>query len=273
MHLFHYTTIDTLALILNSKSIKFSRLDQLDDKTESEPFAEFNPLKYIFSCSFTDDPIESIPMWRMYSNMETGIRLEFDSDSMFEPTMQDLILPQNTHKDFVYPSVLYSSVRATDILNSDYSLLLWDLHDSDSICQCIKLKPVSYINNFKEQYRSCLKIIDTLEDGKPTRNIKYDPLNFGYSKSKYWEFQKEVRFLIYACPFPFDDKDISRIVSDQKALTTKFIFVPLSENCLNNIKITLAPKISEASRLIVSALLAKYPNAQISDSCLFSTIR
>lgn len=43
MKLFHYTTIDTLALILDSKSIKFSRLDQLDDKQESEPFAEFNP--------------------------------------------------------------------------------------------------------------------------------------------------------------------------------------------------------------------------------------
>lgn len=48
MKIYHYTTIETLALILESKSIKFSRLDMLDNKTESEPFSNFNPLNYIF---------------------------------------------------------------------------------------------------------------------------------------------------------------------------------------------------------------------------------
>ena len=47
MKIYHYTTIETLALILESKSIKFSRLDMLDNKTESEPFSNFNPLNYI----------------------------------------------------------------------------------------------------------------------------------------------------------------------------------------------------------------------------------
>lgn len=74
MRLFHYTTIDTLAYMMSNRSIRFGRLDTLDDKTESEQFAAFNPLKYIFSCSFTDDPKESIPLWKMYANMETGIR-------------------------------------------------------------------------------------------------------------------------------------------------------------------------------------------------------
>lgn len=60
MRLFHYTTIDTLAYMMSNRSIRFGRLDTLDDKTESEQFAAFNPLKYIFSCSFTDDPKESI---------------------------------------------------------------------------------------------------------------------------------------------------------------------------------------------------------------------
>lgn len=98
MKLFHYTTIDTLALILDSKSIKFSRLDQLDDKMESEPFSDFNPLQYIFSASFTDDEQESIPMWKMYANMETGIRIEFDSDTMFNPSIRSIIIPN--HESF-----------------------------------------------------------------------------------------------------------------------------------------------------------------------------
>lgn len=273
MRLFHYTTIETLALILNSKSIKFSRLDQLDDKTESEPFAEFNPLSYIFSCSLTDDPIESIPMWKMYSNMETGIRIEFDSNTMFAPTLQTIIAPEHKHEVAEFPKVLYSSLHASDILNSDYFLSYWDSRDEDSVCQCIKLKPVSYINDFKDKYQSLLKISDTVENSSPTRQISYNPCNFGFYKSKYWEFQKEVRFLIYATPFAKDNKEISEIVSGKRSLSTTYILVPLSQSCLENIKITLAPKISEPSRLIVTALLAKFPHAQISDSCLLNTIR
>ena len=62
MKIYHYTTIETLALILESKSIKFSRLDMLDNKTESEPFSNFNTLNYIFSSSYTYDESENIPL-------------------------------------------------------------------------------------------------------------------------------------------------------------------------------------------------------------------
>lgn len=273
MRLFHYTTIDTLALILNSKSIKFSRLDQLDDKTESEPFAEFNPLSYIFSCSLTDDPLESIPMWKMYSNMETGIRIEFDSATMFSPSLQPLTLPSHQHEKAEFPQLLYTSVRASDILNSDYCLSYWDSRDDDAICQCIKLKSVSYVNDFTNQYRSKLHISDLWENNSLSRRITYNPTDFGFYKSKYWEFQKEVRLLIYATPFPKDKQEISDIVSGKRHLSTTFLLVPLSKYCLDNLKITLAPKISDSSRLIVASLLAKYPQAQILDSCLQNTIR
>lgn len=163
MRLFHYTTIETLALILNSKSIKFSRLDQLDDKTESEPFAEFNPLSYIFSCSLTDDPIESIPMWKMYSNMGTGIRIEFDSDSMFSPTIKSMTIPNHRQEIAEFPQFLYTCVKPSDVINSDYCLTYWDSREADAICQCVKIKTVSYVTNFVEKYRSLLQITDTEE--------------------------------------------------------------------------------------------------------------
>lgn len=273
MRLFHYTTIETLALILNSKSIKFSRLDQLDDKTESEPFAEFNPLSYIFSCSLTDDPTESIPMWKMYSNMETGIRIEFDSDSMFSPTIQPTTIPSHRQEKAEFPQYLYTCVKASDIINSDYCLAYWNSRDEDAVCQCIKIKTVSYVTDFTEKYRSLLQISDIKEGDTISREISYNPSDFGFYKSKYWEFQKEVRFLIYAAPFPKDKQEISEIVSGKRQLFTRFILVPLSDICLKNLKITLAPKISEASRIIVSALLDKFPNAQITDSCLMNMIR
>lgn len=273
MKLYHYTTIDTLALILDSKSIKFSRLDQLDDKMESEPFADFNPLQYIFSASFTNDAMESIPMWKMYANMETGIRIEFDSDTMFNPTVKEIVIPKHEHEQAEYPRLIYTAVNTNDILNSDYALAYWHSKEEDSICQCIKLKKITYINDFKEKYKSLITIDDSVEYGQISRNVKYNPYDFGFYKNEYWSFQREVRLFIYAIPFAKDKEEINNIVANKRPLKSTLIFVPLSDRCLQNLTITLSPKITYASRIIVKALLAKYPHVKIMDSCLSNTIR
>lgn len=273
MKLFHYTTIDALALILDSKSIKFSRLDQLEDKMESEPFSDFNPLQYIFSASFTDDEQESIPMWKMYANMETGIRIEFDSDTMFNPSIRSIIIPNHEHERAEFPPFIYSAVKANDILNSDYALAYWNTKEDDSICQCIKLKKISYINDFQDKYRSQISIITSNENGNITRNIKYNPTDFGFYKNLYWSFQKEVRLLIYAIPFAKNNAEIDLIVANKRPLKSTFILVPLADKCLQTLTIVLSPKISQASRLIVKALLNKYPQVKIIDSCLMNKIR
>lgn len=273
MKIYHYTTIETLALIIESKCIKFSRLDMLDDKTESEPFSVFNPLQYIFSSSYTYDESENIPLWKMYANMETGIRIEFNTDTMFSPGYKKLIEPSHNQEVCKFPSYVYTAIRSEDILNSDYSINYWKRTESDSLCNCIKIKKVIYLDGFLELYKSKLKIEDTNKIDYIQRNISYHPEDFGFYKSKYWEFQKEIRLLIYTSPFPKDEQEISNIVSGKRVLKTTSIFVPLSEECLQNIKITLAPKVSSAYRIIVKALLSQYPNAQVVDSCLYGTIR
>lgn len=273
MKIYHYTTIETLALILESRCIKFSRLDMLDDKTESEPFSVFNPLQYIFSSSYTYDDSENIPLWKMYANMETGIRIEFDTDTMFLPEWKKLKEPPHKQEICKFPPFLYTSIRSEDILNSEYSLCSWNRTDPDTVCDCIKIKKIEYLDNFVEIYKSKLKIDDINKINSIERNISYHPKDFGFYKSKYWEFQKEIRLLIYSFPFPKDENEISEIVSGKRELKTTSIFVPLSEKCLQNIKITLSPKVSKASRIIVKALLSQYPNAEVVDSCLHGTIR
>ena len=273
MKIYHYTTIEALALIIESRSIKFSRLDLLDDKTESEPFFDFNPLHYIFSSSYTYDESENIPLWKMYANMETGIRIEFDTETMFAPEYKRLVAPPHAQERCEFPPMLYTSIRSADILNRDYMLLCLNRSDSDAICDCIRLKKITYMNEFQKYYKSQLNVKDTQIKNEVHREMSYDPTDFGFYKSQYWEFQKEVRLLIYAVPFPKDTTEISDIVSGNRCLKATAIFVPLSEKCLQNIKITFAPKITDASRIIVRALLSKYPNAEVADSCLCGKIR
>ena len=273
MRLFHYTTIGTLAHIMNNRSLKFNRLDQLDDITESEPFADFNPLEYIFSCSFTYDPIENIPLWRMYANMETGIRIEFDSNEMFAPSFVPITMPQHSHECCEFPSFIYTSLKVEDIINEDYILAYWNPKEDDSLCSCIKLKNIIYIDEFQEKYKSLLAIKDNVENQKITRNINYNPSDFGFYKSKYWEFQKEIRGLIYAIPFAKDNKEISNVVSGKRMLKTKYILVPLSNEALNNLKIILAPKATYAAYLIVKSLTRDFPNITVQYSELNGKIR
>ena len=274
MKLYHYTTIDTLAHIMNNRSLKFNRLDQLDDITESEPFADYNPLQYIFSCSFTYDPLESIPLWKMYANMDTGIRIEFDSDRLFKPVLTVLKAPVHSHEQHEFPPFLYTAVKSEDILNDDYMLMYWNLPEEDSLCSCIKLKKIEYIDNFKEKYKSQLEINDVKNsDGSISRSLSYIPTNFGFYKSCYWQFQKEIRGLIYAAPFPKDQNAMSDIASGKRELRTKYILVPISKFSLDNLHITLAPKATESSRLIVESLTKGLQNVRIQDSILKGKIR
>lgn len=69
---FHYTSISTLKKILENKTIRFSRFDQMDDKTETEGLPEDMKLNFFLSC-WSSEQRESIPQWCLYGN---GIRIE-----------------------------------------------------------------------------------------------------------------------------------------------------------------------------------------------------
>ena len=78
--LHHYTTVNTLALILRHQTLRFTRLDQFDDVTEGRSLGPF-PLgaRMFASCWSTGDE-ESIPQWAMYADSMRGVRLSLRSD-------------------------------------------------------------------------------------------------------------------------------------------------------------------------------------------------
>ena len=70
--LYHYTSVDTLLLILQNKTLRFKSLLYVDDPLEptTSDFGNLGGFKYV-SC-WTDTP-NSIPQWTMYSNNMTGV--------------------------------------------------------------------------------------------------------------------------------------------------------------------------------------------------------
>ena len=70
--LYHYTSLENLALILKNKTIKFNNLLYVDDmeEAETEDMGLFGRFVYV-SC-WTMDSEESIPMWNLYTPNKIG---------------------------------------------------------------------------------------------------------------------------------------------------------------------------------------------------------
>lgn len=74
--LYHYTSLDTLALILTNKSICFNTLLNVDDIDEAETsdLGQFG--KYVYVSCWTDEAAESIAMWQLYTPNMHGVRIQ-----------------------------------------------------------------------------------------------------------------------------------------------------------------------------------------------------
>ena len=73
--LYHYTSIDNLALILKNRTIRLNSLTNMDDKQEAKTKEGQLFGKSVFISSWTDDESESIPMWKMYTSPSAGVRI------------------------------------------------------------------------------------------------------------------------------------------------------------------------------------------------------
>ena len=74
-YLYHYTTIQNLALILKNRTLRLMPLNLMDDLQEakSKDLQDFG--QFIYVSSWTDREEEAIPMWKMYTKPECGVRI------------------------------------------------------------------------------------------------------------------------------------------------------------------------------------------------------
>ena len=84
VRIYHYTTIDSLALILKSRALRFTRLDRVDDLEEAKVEQnQYDLSKFLFVSCWTEDGEEDIPLGKMCSDGAAGVRIGVDKE-MFE---------------------------------------------------------------------------------------------------------------------------------------------------------------------------------------------
>ncbi|HLR26829.1 MAG TPA: hypothetical protein VK112_13260 [Fodinibius sp.] len=105
--IYHYTDIDTLALILENKKIRFNRLDRVDDVSESQGFKKLKLAQSFFVSCWTFEKEESIPQWHMYTNQMTGVRIKlpkklFATRKLDIPEANKPFIEENLHSPIPY---------------------------------------------------------------------------------------------------------------------------------------------------------------------------
>ncbi len=268
LYLYHYTTIDTLALILKTRKIRFSRLDSLDDLSECNSKEGKHVGRTIFVSCWTSDEKENIPLWKMYAGLD-GIRLKLPVKWFNEYKIDGLrgkskrLFRERLHMDIALP---YSGPIAPDKLLDEKFAIMPNFSPNEF--------------PFKVEYTNDTDKLLPRTIFKDGRSVTIGLEEIGKYKSTYWEFQKEYRYMLHIMPikppkadgasildvFPTDLKSNEYPISEYS--------IEVSESALVNMDIVMGPKCSESKSLILSALLEKYaPTSTLSTSDLSGKIK
>lgn len=264
-HIFHYTSIENLLLILKTKSICFNSLENVDDmeEKETEDLKNFGRFYYV-SC-WNKSSKESIPLWTMYSQDMKGVRIE---------------LPVFPFKKFYYSAGEFyfkdDTIEYIDVnrLYNDTKMVMLD--------EGIKLFDIEYTDNEKLLY-------PTIKNIKSKNLLKYDFSKLGKYKRSNWSFQEECRYGVLMVPWNMqylkkvkyikssNNEEMNEIVNELKNLLEnpntivpcKRFYLEIEPDTLKKMKILLGPRVTEAQEEIVKLIVKEYcPEIKISRSKL-----
>lgn len=267
MIIHHYTSIDSLALILKNKTIRFNRLDNVDDMDEARTESSgIKFSKYTFVSCWTNGEEESIPLWKIYTGKDMkGVKISLDHD-MFKKYLI---------KKGRYPGIevldegdFFSRIPFEKLIGDKY-LVNPTINNDDFF-----FRPIKYIDNVHEEYNKIAKVSNTGLGG-----INVSTRDMGLYKHKHWAFQKEYRFTITIFPTGSNDPIMASIIMGtaiSSNLDVPFMYydLNLSDSSLDSLTITLSPTCTEAERAIVESLVSRYaPLAKIANSDLAGRVR
>ena len=262
--LYHYTNVETLALILSKKTIRFNALNHVDDLQENETADMKNLGQFCFVSCWTEDPEEQIPMWKMYGNMESGVRIKLKQYPFLEKanTSSELerVMGQSV-KDRTNGVSLTSLVTAVEMIEK--KVITPGLVKQKNI-----LFQVEYTTDTSKLYP---KVMDRDQNG--TR-IALGEL--GKYKNTGWSFQREWRYILLFLPVDISNvakaerraaEMVEDMISGTAVLPFSYYDIDLDNKAFSEMEIMLSPKLSSGNRIIVEDLIEKYnPNAKIVES-------
>lgn len=269
-YLYHYTSIETLALILKNRTIRFNSLDKMDDLQEQQTADIKNIGQFFYISSWTEDPTESIPMWNMYASLNLGVRIKLRKNPfrIYDNTAESLSKVVNAPvTDNSNGKPLQTIIPLTEMFAKGFFAI-------QAMNKQLLFK-VEYTNDTEKLYPHILK-----DEGDRFTLATGD---LGKYKNLHWEFQNEWRYILNILPLDLN-KPVEQSLQNFQLVANKMKLglekqpfphydMFISDEAFEDMEITLSPRISGGSRIIVEDLVQKYnPTAILKESALVGLI-
>lgn len=262
--LYHYTNVETLALILSNQTVRFNALNKVDDLQEQETADIRNLGQFVFVSCWTEEKEEQIPMWKMYGSIESGVRIGMKKYPFQEhenkPEMIEKVTGQHVD-DKTNGAYMKSLITGAEMIEKGF--IVPGLVKQENI-----LYKVEYTTDIDLLYPQV-----KFEDEKGT-TLKFDKL--GKYKNEGWKFQKEWRYILPFYPLDISNMEtvnekaqrmMERMIAGIETLPFTYYDIKIDTMAFSEMEIMLSPKLSVANRLIVNDLIEKYnPNATVIES-------
>ena len=281
-YLFHYTSIETLALILKNRTIRFNSLCNVDDMQEQTTNDIQNYARFVFVSCWTDSEQESIPMWMMYAKRNEsvgGVRIKLSTNPFYEHTIDSAEMIKAYGKNAISQIKIEGSITSYIPPKLFFNYLCFPPFTQQS-----SLHEVVYTDNESELSKAIFK--DTIQpNGEFT--VKLELGAMGKTKNKYWDFQDEWRYIFTVLPLQFKHQLFDNAVADKErtelylnlkkgiaSLPFAYFDLLITENAIKQIEITLSPLVSVGGRLIVDSFVKNYAaTAVVKESSLKGIIK
>lgn len=242
-YLHHYTSVQTLKLILRNRKFKFSRTDQVNDLDEAARSNICESDFYVSCFTHNEDNAESIPLWYIYTNqvggIRNGIRITFRNDNIFS----------GTRISFGENPIIYFT---KEIISSDNRLKnVYKFRNGYIEATEPERTDIEYSDELliDSSYYFSKKFDAITVDGI------YPVIQVGI-KSKAWEYESETRYYV-SCSF------LSR-------LDVKSIYVEFDEIIYDDFTITFNPFMSMEEKEILKSELKCLLEQSIYDKIIFA---
>ena len=267
--LYHYTSIDSLVQILESKTLKLNNLTACDDLEEAESMDLGKAGKYVFVSSWTDEKNESIPMWSQYSGNMSGVRIgmkeypfkkwHYDNEGKGKPFDSFL----NLDKYFNENKMVFTGDQPK-LIRVEYS------EDENLILPKI----------VKEGTKEDVERFLHGEDSKIT--LSFDTI--GRYKRTCWKFQREFRYRVFGTPMGFNDyehaSDEKKIRLQREVIRRMFdesykplyqaLYIELDEAAIEDMEIVFGPRMNNSEKTLLKSYLQ---SKGLASNCMDSSLR
>ena len=270
-YLYHYTSLESLALILKNRTIRLNPLDKMDDIQEQKTADIENIGKFVFVSSWTDDVVESIPMWKMYTDPRCGVRIKLRKNPFLKHGTRG-----SDFEKVLGATLEDEKSRTTDMDTfMDLTAMLEGGYVSPQGWSGDILTKIEYTNDLDKLEPS----VGSCENGKNRIDLGL----LGKYKNTHWRFQNEWRYIMDFVPMNFSSnpQQIARYFSQTVLQMSTGIAEPpfryydldIDPKYFEEMEITCSPQMSAGNRTILETLVERYnPNATILESELLGKI-